>query len=110
MKTFGEYLDEAKRTDLINDGGVSAKIDSDKTFQENYKLLEKKVKSAINRLSKKATDKNAFDDKCKDVQTVLKQYEILGKRLDKDEVHKDDVTAIKNKFHFLMDFCSKKNV
>ena len=72
MKTFSEYPDEGKRTVLINDGGVSAKIDKDKTFQDNYKLLEKKVKSAINRLSKKATDKTAFDDKCKDVHTVLK--------------------------------------
>jgi hypothetical protein len=110
MKTFTEYMNEAKRTDLINDGGESAKIDRDKTFQENVKLLTKKVNSAIKRLEKKAANEVFFRDKCKDVQTVLNQYEILGKRLDKGEIHKDDVIAIKNKFNFLMDFCSKKIV
>ena len=110
MKTFTEYMDEAKRTDLINDGGESAKIDREKTFQENFKLITKKVNSAIKRLEKKASNEELFKDKCKDVQTVLNQYEILGKRLDRGEVHKDDITAIKNKFHFLMDFCSKKNI
>ena len=110
MKTFTEYMDEAKRTDIINDGGESAKIDKDKTFQENFKLLTKKVNSVIKRFEKKTSNEELFKDKCKDVQTVLNQYEILGKRLDRGEVHKDDVTAIKNKFHFLMDFCSKKSI
>ena len=110
MKTFTEYMDEAKRTDLINDGGENAKIDRDKTFQENVKLLTKKVNSAIKRLKKKTPNEEFFRDKCKDVQTVLNQYEILGKRLDKGEIHKDDVIAIKNKFNFLMNFCAKKNV
>lgn len=110
MKTFTEYMDEAKRTDLINDGGESAKIDKHKTFQENFKLITKKVNSAIKRLEKKASNEELFKDTCKNVQTVLNQYEILGKRLDRGEVHKDDVTAIKNKFHFLMDFCSKKSI
>ena len=110
MKTFSEYMDEAKRTDLPNDDGSSAKIDREKTFQENFKLLTKKVNSAIKRLEKKVSNEEIFKEKCKDVQTVLNQYEILGKRLDRGEVHKDDITAIKNKFHFLMDFCSKKSI
>lgn len=107
MKTFTEYMDEANRTNLS-----SAKIDNEKSFQENYKLIEKKVKSTINRLSKKVTDNNKylFDDKCKDVQTVLRGYEILGKRLDRGEIHKDDVAAIESKFYYLMNFCSKKSV
>ena len=110
MKTFTEYMNEAKRTDLINDGGESAKIDREKPFQENFQLITKKVNSAIKRLEKKVSNEELFKDKCKDVQTVLNQYEILGKRLDSGETHKDDVTAIKNKFHFLMDFCSKKSI
>ena len=110
MKTFTEYMDEAKRTDLPNDDGSSAKIDREKTFQENFKLLTKKVNSAIKRLEKKSSNEEIFKGKCKDVQTVLNQYEILGKRLDRGEANKDDVTAIKNKFHFLMDFCSKKSI
>ena len=110
MKTFTEYMDEAKRTDLPNDDGSSAKIDREKSFQENFKLLTKKVNSTIKRLEKKASNEELFKGKCKDVQTVLNQYEILGKRLDRGETHKDNVTAIKNKFHFLMDFCSKKSI
>ena len=60
MKTFTEYLDEAKRTDLINDGGESAKIDKDKTFQENFKLITKKVNSAIKRLGKESLQRGTF--------------------------------------------------
>ena len=104
-------MDEAKHnTVLINDGGESAKIDKDKTFQENFKLITKKVNSAIKRLEKKSSNDELFKEKCKDVQTVLNQYEILGKRLDRGEIHKDDVAAIENKFYYLMNFCSKKSM
>ena len=103
MISFIEYL---------NESFYGAKIKPEKSFVENYKLLASKVNSAIKRLSKKIDDskRKAFDEKCSEIQTVLRGYEILAKRIDSGEFSKDEFTALKNKFYFLMNFCSKKNI
>lgn len=111
MMSFKDFLNEAIRTDILSTNADSAKMDKEKTFTENYKLIEKAVNSKIKKLSKAIiTDKEqeAFNQKVEDVKTVLKGYEILAKRLDKQEAHKDEITAIKNKFHFLKNFIEKE--